>query len=90
MNEEISLRVLLWSTTALACIIWGMPATAQTQFQNNLMPQPSMMIVGNGSLSLNSTFAVEIPKVNDARLTDAIGRAVRHIEMTAGLRHAGG
>ena len=72
-----------------AIAIWGATAMAQTQFVNRLMPQPAGMSVGSGSLALNSTFAVETPKIADSRLTDAIGRAVRRIEMTAGLRHAG-
>jgi hexosaminidase len=62
---------------------------AQTQFVNRLMPQPAELSVNAGELALNSTFAVETPKVSDARLNDAIARAVRRIEMTARLRHAG-
>jgi hexosaminidase len=67
----------------------GVQVRAQMQFQNNLMPQPSEMSVDTGALALNSTFAVEIPGVSSPRLTDAIGRAERRIEMIAGLRHAG-
>jgi hexosaminidase len=64
-------------------------ATAQIKFQNNLMPQPAEMSAGSGALALNSTFTVETPGVSDARLADAIDRAVRRIEARAGLRHAG-
>lgn len=59
------------------------------QFQNRLMPQPAQISVGSGGLALDSTFAVEVPGVSDTRLNDAIDRAVRRIEMEAGLRHAG-
>jgi hexosaminidase len=59
------------------------------QFQNNLMPQPSEMTFSSGALALDSTFTVDIPDVSSTRLTDAISRAVRRIEMVAGLRHAG-
>src|ERR1700721_1925714 len=53
------------------------------------MPQPAEISFGSDALALNSTFAVEVPGVSDARLTDAIGRDLRRIEMVAGLRHAG-
>jgi hexosaminidase len=69
--------------------IWSASAMAQTGFQNHLMPQPAEMSVSAGVLALDSTFAVETPGVSDARLTDAIGRTVRRIEIAAGLRHAG-
>jgi hexosaminidase len=76
-------------TAALAIAISALPTMAQIKFENNLMPQPAEMSVNAGALALNSTFAVEVPGISDARLTDAIDRAVRRIEMTAGLRHAG-
>jgi hexosaminidase len=75
--------------TAIAIGVCSLPATAQIQFQNHLMPQPAEMSIGSGGLSLDSTFAVEVPGVSDARLMDAIDRAMRRIEMAAGLRHAG-
>lgn len=59
------------------------------QFQNHMMPQPSQMSIDSGGLKLDSTFAVEVSGASDACLNDAIGRAVRRIEMAAGLRHAG-
>ncbi len=79
----------LCAAAALALAICGIPATAQMQFQNHLMPQPAEMSVASGALALNSTFAVEVSGVSSARLTDAIDRAVRRIEMDTGLRHAG-
>ncbi len=75
--------------SALAMAFCGASATAQTQFKNHLMPLPAELSVGTGSLALNSTFAVQTPGISDARLTDAIDRDVRRIEMAAGLRHAG-
>jgi hexosaminidase len=74
---------------AATMAVWGATTMAQTQFVNRLMPQPAELSVNAGELALNSTFAVETPKVSDARLNDAIARAVRRIEMTARLRHAG-
>jgi hexosaminidase len=62
---------------------------AQGQFQNHLMPLPAQMSIGSGVLELNSTFSVEVSGFSDARLSNAIDRAVRRIEMAAGLRHAG-
>jgi hexosaminidase len=76
-------------TAVLVLATCGVQVRAQMQFQNNLMPQPSEMSVDSGALALNSTFAVEIPGVSSPRLTDAISRAERRIEMIAGLRHAG-
>jgi hexosaminidase len=78
------------SRVAVAAIaVWSATAMAQTEFVNRLMPQPAELSTGSGELVLNSTFAVDTSKVSDARLTDAIARAVRRIEMNAGLRHAG-
>lgn len=78
------------SRIAVAAIaLWSATAVAQSEFVNRLMPQPAEVSAGSGALALNSTFAVETPGISDARLTDAIARAVRRIEMTAGLRHAG-
>jgi hexosaminidase len=83
-------RGLGLSRIALAAIaVWSTTGIAQTEFVNHLMPQPAEMSVGSGTLVLNSTFAVETPKLSDARLTAAIDRAVRRIEMSAKLRHAG-
>ncbi|HEX5283212.1 MAG TPA: family 20 glycosylhydrolase [Bryocella sp.] len=61
---------------------------AQVQFVNHLMPQPAELTVTQGELALHSTFAVEAPNHNDARLRGAIDRALRQIEREAGLRHA--
>jgi hexosaminidase len=61
----------------------------QAQFQNNLMPQPSSLTVGTGSLALTSTFAIETPGVHDARLLGSINRASYQVEMATGLPHVG-
>jgi hexosaminidase len=76
------------TTAALAIAMCGIPVAAQMQDQ--LMPKPAEMSLGSGWLALNSTFAVEVPGVSDARLSDAIDRAVRRIERSTGLRHSGG
>ena len=76
-------------TAVLAAFSYSAQTKAQVQFQNNLMPQPAEISIGAGALALSSTFAVDVPDASDARLTDAINRAVRRIEMVAGLRHAG-
>jgi hexosaminidase len=65
-------------------------AAAQVQFENHLMPQPAELAAAQGALALNSTFAVQTPKHTDVRLTNAIGRTLRRVERTAGLRHAFG
>lgn len=82
-------RSRLCVTLVFAMAICDASATAQTQFENKLMPLPSEIQIGLGALTLDSTFSVETPGVSDSRLTDAIDRAVRRIEATTGLRHAG-
>jgi len=79
----------LGGIAVLAATIYSIPAIALPQFQNHLMPQPAQITVDSGGLALDSTFAVEVPGISDARLNEAIGRAVRRIELSAGLRHAG-
>jgi hexosaminidase len=64
-----------------------MAVTAQTQM--HLLPEPAQVSIESGSLALDSTFAVEVPGKTSVRLTSAIDRAVRRMEMETGLRHAG-
>ncbi len=75
------------SSSALAVALCAIPISAQTQL--HLMPQPAQVSIESGSLSLDSTFALEVPGKTSPRLTAAIDRAVRRIEMATGLRHAG-
>ena len=84
------IRMKLGVVTAIAFSVSNISATAQIQFQNHLMPQPAEMSISTGGLALDSTFVIQVPGVSDARLTDAIDRAVKRIEMAAGLRHVGG
>src|ERR1019366_5523484 len=89
-SGEITLKAPSLSlAAAVAVAVCSASAAAQMQFQNHLMPLPAQLSLGSGELPLNSTFAVETPGKSDVRLTDAIDRAVRRIEMAAGLRHAG-
>ena len=53
------------------------------------MPQPAQVSIESGSLAPDSTFAVEVPWKTSMRLTAAIDRAVRCVEMETGLHHAG-
>src|ERR1035437_2695727 len=87
-HEEVT-ELRLGAIAVLAATIYSVPAIALPQFQNHLMPQPAQITVDSGGLALDSTFAVEVPGVADARLNEAIDRAVRRIEMVAGLRHSG-
>ena len=89
-DEVITLTALrLGITAVLAIATCSAQVRAQIQLQNNLMPQPSEISMGSGALALDSTFAVDVSGVSSTRLTDAISRAVRRMEMVAGLRHAG-
>jgi hexosaminidase len=74
---------------ALVATLMASFVPAQTQFQNNLMPLPSSLTAGIGSLALTSTFAVQTPSVHDVRLLGAIDRAARQVEVATGLPHAG-
>jgi len=84
MKHTRSLSVL-----AGAIALSTVAGVAQERLQTNLMPMPSEISFGTGSLSLASTFAVETPGTHDARLEGAIARAVRRLDFAAGLRHAG-
>jgi hexosaminidase len=75
--------------SAAAVVLWSMAASAQSGFRNTLMPQPTTLQAGTGSLPLNSTFKVEIPASHDERLQHAIDRAVRRVENATGLPHEG-
>ena len=86
MGDELK-ALRLAATTALGAALYCMAVTAQTQL--HLMPQPAQVSFESGSLALDSTFAVEVPGKTSIRLTSAIDRAVRRIEMETGLRHAG-
>jgi hexosaminidase len=77
----------LAATTALGAALCSLAVTAQTQL--HLMPQPQQVSLESGSLALDSTFVVDVPGKTSVRLTAAIDRAVRRIEMESGLRHAG-
>jgi hexosaminidase len=76
-------------TVTVMMAFGGVAAMGQPQFQNRLIPQPAELSLSSGWLALDSTFVVDAPGVSDTRLTDAISRTVRRIEMSAGLRHAG-
>ena len=87
-HEGDGLKALrLATTTALGAVLYCMAVTAQTQL--HLMPQPAQVSIEFESLALDSTFAVEVPGKTSMRLTSAIDRAVRRMEMETGLRHAG-
>lgn len=79
----------LKAAAAAAVALANILATAEVPFRNNLMPQPAEISVGSGALPLRATFAVQLPGASDRLLADAVDRAVRRIELTAGLRHAG-
>jgi hexosaminidase len=74
----------------MALLTIAMSGISAAQMQNHLMPAPAQMTLGGAGLQLTSTFAVQLTGETDARLTDAVGRAVRRIEHATGLRHAGG
>jgi hexosaminidase len=92
-SPQTTWKQALWVGTMILAAQSAIAPSAHAQtFRNNLMPQPSSLTVGAGSLPLTSTFAVQTtgPAVaNDARLQAAIARATRRVENATGLPHAG-
>ena len=64
MNTQRLTRI----TVAVLSVSMMKHVAAQVQFVNHLMPQPADLAVTQGGLALHSTFAVEVPNHNDARL----------------------
>jgi hexosaminidase len=54
-------------------------------FTNNLMPQPASLTATSGSLVLTPQFQAAASKFDNARLDDAIGRAMQQIRQKTGV-----
>ncbi len=68
---------------AQQCI--AQPAASPYAFRNNLLPQPSSLHVEQGHFFLSSDFAAKVDKFHDARLDQAISRAMRQLKQQTGL-----
>ena len=72
---------------AAAALLANGTGFAQDRFHDVLMPRPSALTVGTGTLPLDSTFAVT--PTGDPRLDAAVARAIRRFEKATGLPHEG-
>lgn len=59
--------------------------TAQTPFNNTLIPQPAKLATGQGSFVLSSSFTVAAPHFRDERLDAGIGRMLHRLEYQTGV-----
>jgi hexosaminidase len=74
-------------------LIWGIVAVrAQAQtpatFANTLLPEPARLSLETGRLELTPSFTVVTDRFHDARLDEAIGRALLRLDSQIGLQIA--
>ena len=66
-------------TLVFAGLIYGRPLEAQTQSQLNLMPWPSSVQAGSGSLRIDASFSVAQTGHTEARLDRAVQRFLQQL-----------
>ena len=72
----------------LGILAIGAPAQTSATFTNTLMPEPAHLSLGTGHLQLTPSFTAVSDRFHDARLDDAIGRALVRLESQTGLQMA--
>ena len=79
-----------WTVSFLVLGIFAVSAQAQTPatFTNTLMPQPAHLSVEAGELKLTPAFTAVTDRFHDARLENAIGRALVRLQFQTGLQIA--
>jgi hexosaminidase len=79
-----------WTVSFLMSGIFAISAQAQTPatFTNTLLPAPAHLSVETGRLGLTPSFTVVTGRFHDARLDDAIARALLRLESQTGLQIA--
>ncbi len=82
--------MLHWTFSFLLLGVFAASAQAQTPaaFTNTLMPEPAHLSVETGRLELAPSFTVVTDRFHDARLDEAIGRALLRLESQIGLQIA--
>jgi len=75
------MKILPWGCWLMAFIILSGTGRAQS----NLMPQPTRVTSGQGSLKIDSSFRVALTGYTEPRLEHAAQRLIRHLERTTGL-----
>jgi hexosaminidase len=79
-----------WTVSFLMWGIFAVRAQAQTPatFTNTLLPEPAQLSMETGRLELTSSFTATTDRFHDARLDQAIGRALLRLESQIGLQIA--
>ncbi len=79
-----------WTVSFLMLGIFALSAQAQTPatFTNTLLPEPAHLSIETGRLGLTPSFTAVTGRFHDARLDDAIGRALLRLESQTGLQIA--
>jgi hexosaminidase len=79
-----------WTVSFLVWGIFAASVQAQTpaNFTNTLMPQPEHLSVEAGELQLTPAFTAVTDRFHDARLDEAIGRALLRLQFQTGLQIA--
>src|SRR6202012_1362917 len=70
----------------LGILAIGAPAQTSATFTNTLMPEPAHLSLGTGHLQLTPSFTAVSDRFHDARLDDAIGRALVRLGSQTGLQ----
>src|SRR5882757_2886034 len=79
-----------WTVSFLLLGIFAVKAQAQAPaaFTNTLLPEPAHLSVETGRLELTPSFTAATDRFHDARLDDAIGRALLRLRSQIGLQIA--
>src|ERR1700722_20261143 len=79
-----------WTVSFLVLGIFAVRGQAQTpaNFTNTLRPQPAHLSVEAGELKLTPAFTTVSDRFHDARLDEAIGRALLRLQSQTGLQIA--
>jgi hexosaminidase len=77
---------IMFAAFLLAAPLAAQPAPSPYAFRNTLMPQPSSLQVESGHLILESSFSASTDKFHDARLDQAIVRAMNRLANETGMQ----
>lgn len=79
-----------WTVSFLMLGVFAVSASAQTPatFTNTLLPEPARLSVETGRLELTPSFTAATDRFHDARLDEAMRRALLQLESQVGLQIA--
>src|ERR1700734_2141010 len=79
-----------WTVSFLILGIFAVSGHGQTPviFTNTLLPEPAHLAVVTGRLELTPSFTAVTDRFHDARLDEAIGRALLRLQSQTGLQIA--